>query len=78
MLYQSIHSIEEDITMMKQHGYFLVKMAKTLNLYLWAKTVEELTEGMTEKELKKYEIVPSFKDGSKDYIEYKGKMLRIA
>lgn len=63
---------------MKQHGYMLVKMRKTLNIYLWAETIDELTEGMTEKELSKYQIVPYFEDGKKQYVKFDDKLLRIA
>lgn len=62
---------------MIQKGYMLVQMMKTLNIYLWAETVEDLTKDLTEKELKQYKVVPYYKDGNKEYIKYSDKMYRI-
>ncbi len=58
---------------MLQKGYFLVKIRKTVNIYLWGETKEELTE-LLEKGMS---IVPYYKDGEKSYIEANGKLIRI-
>ena len=43
---------------MKHDGYFLIQRAKSLTLYLWAETEEELMSAFKEG----MEIVPYYKD----------------
>ena len=59
---------------MKSNGFYLVKICKTVNLYLWSKDRSDL-EDVFENGM---QIVPAFKDGSKEYIEVDSKLLRIA
>lgn len=63
---------------MEQNGYMLIKILKTVNIYLWAKTREEL-EGELQylKSTKGYRIVPYFKDGNKCFLKVDNQLLRI-
>lgn len=59
---------------MKQTGYFLIKMKKTLNLYLWSEDKEDLEE-VKEKGM---EIVPCYKDeAGKEYIKYNDQLIQL-
>ena len=66
---------------MTQHGFMIIKILKTVNIYLWAQTREELEENMRDLKLdprKGYRIVPLFKDGEKEFLKVDNKYLRIA
>lgn len=70
-------------TELTPHGYMLVKLLKTFNLYLWAETREELEEelkALTEEghNTKKMQIVPYYKNGNKAYVEIDNQLLRVA
>lgn len=58
---------------MKQDGYFLIKVRKSINLYLWGETKEELEDMMKSG----MEIVPYYKDGSKAFLKIDNKLVRI-
>ena len=60
---------------MEQDGYMLIKVRKTINIYLWAETPEELVEPGYDKP--PYQIVPYYKDGEKRYLKIDGKFVRI-
>ena len=59
---------------MKQNGYFLIKIKKTINLLLWAKTEDELKD-MCKKDCM---IVPYFKDNDHGYILVDNKRIAIS
>lgn len=65
-----------------RHGYFLIKIRKCINLYLWGETVEDLFKYDSKDnypESKGWKVVPYFKSPDrKEYLEIDGKMVRIA
>ena len=48
---------------MKQNGYFLIKRTKSITLYLWGETEEELLPAFKPG----MEIVPYYKDENSDF-----------
>lgn len=64
---------------MTQKGYMLIKLLKTVNIYLWAETREELEEELTYmgRKAKGCMIVPYYKDGTKAFLRVDDKLLRI-
>ena len=48
---------------MMQNGYFLIKRTKSIILYLWAETEEELMSAFEEG----MEIVPYYKDENSNF-----------
>lgn len=60
---------------MEQNGYFLIKVLKRVNLYLWSEDKSELESAKK----KGMQIVRAFKDENNySYIELDGELLRIA
>ena len=61
---------------MKQNGYFLIKRLKSINLYLWAETEEELLPALKAG----MEIVPHYKDESMNrcYLKIDDTFVRIS
>lgn len=65
---------------MTQNGYMLIKLLKTVNIYLWAQTREELEEELNYLTLqgkRGFMIVPYYKDGTKAFLRVDDKLLRI-
>lgn len=62
---------------MKQHGYMIIKVRKTITCYLWGNTIEELEEWLDDPELKGCQIAKFFKDGKKEFLEIDGQLHRI-
>ena len=60
---------------MKQQGWFLIKVRKCITILLFSEIKAELEEMMGMA--KGSQVVPCFYDGTNEYIELNGKMIRI-
>lgn len=63
---------------MKESGYFLIKVKKTITLCLWSKNRQELEDFIKDEQDEEYEIVRSFNDENGScYIEYDGAYIKV-
>ena len=64
-----------------QNGFFLVKVRKCVNLYAWAETEDELFKYTSRSEYpasKGWKVAAHFKEknGTKEYLQIDGKLVR--